>query len=123
MHPTEKRPTTVKPADSNHDQLQDKARDLKSYLREAEKLRALATQCSIEGDLKNAYILLGNAASMALEKIPTHRDFAALLNPRQRDAVNLVSIFSIPPPFASLHYTAWPEYTGRHERNQIYSRS
>ncbi|KAF5373417.1 hypothetical protein D9615_009472 [Tricholomella constricta] len=81
--------TIAQLADTALDNLWDETRDLKHYLRTAEKYRKLARQHIMDGDLENAFVMFAKAATLVLEKIPTHRDFTTLLTGAQRHNLTL----------------------------------
>ncbi|GLB39540.1 putative prokaryotic homologs of the JAB domain containing protein [Lyophyllum shimeji] len=89
MKPTGKPATIAQLAEAALDNLWDETRELKHYLRTAEKYRKQARQHVVEGDLENAFVMFAKAATLVLEKIPTHRDFTTLLNPAQRNNLTL----------------------------------
>lgn len=91
-----RRPATIAElAQAALDNLWDERRDLKHYLRTAEKYRRDARKYINEGDLESAFIEFARAATLVLEKLPSHRDFHTLLNANQRHNLTLVSTFSI----------------------------
>ncbi|KAF8064862.1 hypothetical protein FPV67DRAFT_1671168 [Lyophyllum atratum] len=89
MNPPRKPSSIAQLAEAALDNLWDETRDLKYYLRTAEKYRKVARQHVVENDLESAFIMFAKAATLVLEKIPTHRDFATLLNQAQRQNLTL----------------------------------
>ncbi|KAG5651947.1 hypothetical protein H0H81_006831 [Sphagnurus paluster] len=89
MDPNRKPPTIAELAEEALDNLWDESRELKYYLRMAEKYRNLARQHVVDNDLESAFVMFAKAATLVLEKIPTHRDFARLLNAVQRNNLTL----------------------------------
>jgi len=73
--------------------LYDERRDLKHYLRNAEKYRRTAKELLRAGDLEAAFVEFAKAATLVLEKLPTHRDYHNLLNSEQRHNLGLVSLY------------------------------
>jgi STAM-binding protein len=71
--------------------LWDPSRDLKYWLRTAQKYRNDGKQYADEGDYENAFIHFAKAATIVLEKLPTHRDYHDVLNVSQRHNLGLVS--------------------------------
>ncbi|EAU83758.2 hypothetical protein CC1G_07493 [Coprinopsis cinerea okayama7 len=87
-HP--KRPASIAElADKALEHGWDDGRDLKHYLRMAEKYRKEGKDFAKQGDLESAFVLLAKAATLVLEKLPTHRDYQTLLNPAQRNNLAL----------------------------------
>jgi STAM-binding protein len=65
--------------------LYDERRDLKQHLRAAEKNRRTAKELHKAGDLEAAFVEYAKAATLVLEKVPTHRDYHTLTNDQQRN--------------------------------------
>ena len=65
--------------------LYDERRDLKHHLRAAEKNRRTAKELHKMGDLEAAFVEYAKAATLVLEKLPGHRDYASLTNDQQRN--------------------------------------
>lgn len=74
------------------DGLYDETRDLKHYLRNAEKYRRTAKELLKAGDTEAAFVEFAKAATLVLEKLPTHRDYHSLLTNEQRHNLGLVRI-------------------------------
>lgn len=68
----------------------DEGRELKHFLRIAEKSRKDGKEFARRGDLENAFVSFARAATLVLEKLPTHRDYKKLLNESQRQNLMLV---------------------------------
>ncbi|KZT00710.1 uncharacterized protein LAESUDRAFT_529647 [Laetiporus sulphureus 93-53] len=68
----------------------DPNKGLKHWLRTAEKARRTAEQLVKDGDYENAFVNYAKAATVVLEKIPTHRDYSVLLTPDQRKNLDMV---------------------------------
>jgi STAM-binding protein len=75
-----------------HQDLYDDRQELKHYLRAADKYRRNAKHLVAEGDLEGAFIQFAKAATLVLEKLPTHRDYQTLLNAEQRHNLGLVRV-------------------------------
>lgn len=43
------------------------------------------------GDLENAFVEYAKAATLILDRMPTHREYMTRLNPQQRDSLTAVS--------------------------------
>ncbi|KAI9464131.1 hypothetical protein BJY52DRAFT_1107343, partial [Lactarius psammicola] len=69
----------------------DDARPFKSWLRTAENGRRDAKSYQEQGDLESAFIEFARAATIVLEKIPSHPDYRVLLTSTQRHNMGLVS--------------------------------
>ena len=83
-------PTITELSERALDNLYDESKPLKHYLRLAERYRKDARDYYSKGDFDNAFILFARAATLVLDKLPTHREFYTLLNPIQRNNLNLV---------------------------------
>ena len=93
----QRRPATITElAERALDNLYEEKKPLKHYLKLAERYRKDAKDYNSRGDLENAFIYFARAATLALDKLPTHREFYALLNPTQRSNLNLVRTFCHP---------------------------
>lgn len=77
--------------------LWDPSRDLKYWLRTAQRYRNDGKTFADDGDYENAFIQFARAATIVLEKLPTHRDYHEILSVSQRHNLGLVSIFSCTP--------------------------
>lgn len=92
-----RRPATIAElAERALDNLWDESKELKYYLRVAEKYRRDGKDFVQKGDLESAFVEFARAATLVLEKLPSHRDYHTLLNAAQRHNLGLVSI-----PFGS----------------------
>lgn len=69
----------------------DENRDLKQTLRITEKTWKEARELHQSGRLEKAFVVLARAATLILEKIPTHKHYSTLLNSTQRHNLALVS--------------------------------
>lgn len=87
----QRRPSSIAElADKALDNAYDEGKDLKYYLRIAERYRKEGKEVAKQGDLETAFVLLAKAATLVLEKLPNHRDYQTLLNPSQRNNLTLV---------------------------------
>ncbi|KAH9903372.1 hypothetical protein C8Q73DRAFT_674442 [Cubamyces lactineus] len=67
---------------------------LKHWLRTAEKARRLGDQLVKDNDYEGAFVEYAKAATIVLEKLPTHREYDTLLNADQRSNLGMVSLLS-----------------------------
>ncbi|KAG5640781.1 hypothetical protein DXG03_007198 [Asterophora parasitica] len=89
MDPNRRPASIAQLAEKALDNLWDESRDLKHFVRLAEKYRKAARQHVVENDLENAFVMFARAATLVLEKIPTHRDYTHVLTPPQRQNLSL----------------------------------
>lgn len=75
--------------------LWDPSKPLKHWLRTAEKARKSGNSYVEAGDYELAFIEYARAATLVLEKLPTHREYQILLTSAQRANLGLVSIISL----------------------------
>ncbi|KAI0356862.1 hypothetical protein OH77DRAFT_175344 [Trametes cingulata] len=66
---------------------------LKHWLRTAEKARRTAESLIQAHDYEGAFVEYAKAATIVLEKLPTHREYQTLLNADQRNNLGMVSLF------------------------------
>jgi len=71
---------------------------LKGWLRLAESIRRDARRFREGGDIDSAFVEYAKAATIVLEKIPSHPDYRVLLSTTQRDNMVLVSYFYLIGP-------------------------
>lgn len=64
---------------------------LKHWLRTAEKARRTAESLIQAHDYEAAFVEYAKAATIVLEKLPTHREYQTLLNADQRSNLGMVS--------------------------------
>jgi USP8 dimerisation domain len=96
------RPATIAElADKAREDIWDPNKHLKHWLRTAELSRKYGKQYAEDGDFERSFVQLARAATIILEKMPTHRDYTTLLNASQRHNLSLVSI-----PFTAFCFTA-----------------
>ena len=74
---------------------------LKHWLRTAEKARRLGDQLVKDNDYEGAFVEYAKAATIVLEKLPTHREYDTLLNADQRSNLGMVSLLSFYIPDTS----------------------
>lgn len=99
-----KRPATINElAEQALEGLWDDSKELKHYLRVAEKYRREGKESLDRGDLEPAFIAFARAATLVLEKLPNHRDYKAVLNAGQRQNLSLVRITSCDTSLSSEH--------------------
>lgn len=86
------RPATIAElAEKSREDLWDPNKHLKHWLRTAELARKSGKQYAENGDYERSFIQLARAATIILEKMPTHRDYNTLLTSNQRNNLVLVS--------------------------------
>ena len=91
------RPATIAElADKSREDLWDPNKHLKHWLRTAELARKSGKQYAESGDYERSFIQLARAASIILEKMPTHKDYNTLLTTSQRNNLVLVSLTFLP---------------------------
>jgi USP8 dimerisation domain len=73
--------------------LGDDPKPFKAWLRIAENARRDAKTFQEHGDLESAFVEYAKAATIVLEKIPSHPDYRVLLSTTQRHNMGLVSYF------------------------------
>ena len=81
--------------------LGDDVRPFKTWLRIAETARRDAKGFQERGDLESAFIEFARAATIVLEKIPSHADYRVLLSQTQRHNMGLVSGLNQLAPYIS----------------------
>ena len=74
-----------------NDGLWDPSKPLKHWLRTAEKARKLGNTYVEAEDYELAFIEYARAATLVLEKLPTHSEYKTLLSSTQRSNLGLVS--------------------------------
>jgi hypothetical protein len=79
------------------DDLWDERRELKFYLRSAERHRKTGKEYAQGGDLEAAFVEFAKAATLVLERLPTHKDYLTVLTTEQRYNLGLVCI-ELPTP-------------------------
>jgi STAM-binding protein len=88
-----RRPSTIAElAERALENIYDEHRELKYYLRIAEKYRHDAMDFLQRGDLESAFVEFARAATLVLEKLPTHKDYHVILSAAQRRNLGLVRI-------------------------------
>lgn len=69
----------------------DPAKDFKYWLKFAERSRHAGQAYDLQGDFENAFVEYAKAATLILDKIPTHRDYQGRLDSTQRETLISVS--------------------------------
>jgi len=88
-----RRPASISElAQRARDDLWDERRELKFYLRSAERHRKAGKEYVRGGDLEAAFVEFAKAATLVLEKLPTHKDYLTVLTVEQRHNLGLVCI-------------------------------
>lgn len=86
-----KKPATIATlAERALENIWDENKELKYFLRIAERSRKEGKEFYKRGDLENAFVSFARAATLVLEKLPTHRDYKRLLSESQRENLMLV---------------------------------
>jgi len=78
-------------ADRARDDLWDPSKDVRHLLVTAQNHRAAGTGYVEAGDLEGAFVEYARAATIVVEKVPSHRDFCTSLTVDQRYNLALVS--------------------------------
>ena len=73
----------------------DERKELKHFLRIAERSRKDGKEFVKQGDLENAFVSFARAATLVVEKLPTHRDYSKFLDESQRQNLLLVCDLAI----------------------------
>ncbi|KAL1698584.1 hypothetical protein EV121DRAFT_284675 [Schizophyllum commune] len=71
------------------DNLWDDRKELKFYLRQAEQYRKDGKTFAAHGDHENAFVSFARAATLVLDKLPTHRDYRTMLSDKHRHNLGL----------------------------------
>lgn len=93
------RPATIAElADKSREDPWDATKHLKHWLRIAELARKSGKQYAENGDYERSFIQLARAATIILDRMPSHKDYNTLLTTTQRNNLVLVSLstFSLP---------------------------
>lgn len=86
------RPATIAElADRARDDLWDPSKGVKYWLKTGESHRRAGKGFFEVGDLESAFVEYAKAATIVLEKLPLHRDYATTLTTDQRHNLGLVS--------------------------------
>ena len=103
------RPATIAElADKSREELWDPNKHLKHWLRTAELARKSGKQYAENGDYERSFVQLARAATIILEKMPSHRDYNTLLTSSQKHNLILVSLsLSLSPSFLAGPYLAF----------------
>ena len=88
--PSRKPATIAALAERALEDIWDERKELKHFLRIAERSRKEGKEYVKHGDLENAFVSFARAATLVLEKLPTHRDYKKLLSESQRQNLTLV---------------------------------
>ncbi|KAH9854548.1 hypothetical protein C2E23DRAFT_726199 [Lenzites betulinus] len=90
------RPATIAElAAQAQENLWDPSLGLKHWLRTAEKARRTAESLTQAHEYESAFVEYAKAATIVLEKLPTHREYQTLLNADQRSNLGMVSSCSL----------------------------
>lgn len=88
--PSSQRPASIAElAERAREGVWDDSRDLKHWLRIAEKYRNEGKRLLEQNDIEGAFVILAKAATLVLEKMPTHRDYQTMLTAAQRNNLTL----------------------------------
>ncbi|EJD07043.1 uncharacterized protein FOMMEDRAFT_144833 [Fomitiporia mediterranea MF3/22] len=85
--PTPKRPASIQELAQRAEINWDASKDFKFWLKVAERARHAGQVHDLHGDLENAFVEYARAATLILNKIPTHRDCHTRLDQIQRDTL------------------------------------
>ncbi|KAI0752757.1 hypothetical protein C8Q80DRAFT_473427 [Daedaleopsis nitida] len=113
------RPATIAElAAQAQENLWDPSKGLKHWLRTAEKARRNAEALIQNSNFEGAFVEYAKAATIVLEKLPTHREYQTLLNADQRHNLGMVSTQAIAGlvnasdgrqcPLSNLAASSWP---------------
>jgi hypothetical protein len=83
----------------------DPSRELKYWLRIAQKYRNDGKEFVAQGALEHAFIAFARSATIVLEKLPMHRDYQVLLSEPQRTNLQLVSVVPTYPSHMHMPHT------------------
>lgn len=86
-------PTISELAERGKQNLWDPAKPLKHWLRTAEAHKRAAQAFEDNRDLENAFLEYAKAATIVVDKIPSHSEYHTVLNPLQRKNLGLVSYY------------------------------
>ncbi|EJD01861.1 uncharacterized protein FOMMEDRAFT_20646, partial [Fomitiporia mediterranea MF3/22] len=84
---TPKRPASIQELAQRAEINWDASKDFKFWLKVAERARHAGQDHDLHGDLENAFVEYARAATLILDKIPTHRDYHTRLDQIQRDTL------------------------------------
>jgi hypothetical protein len=90
--------------------LGDGARPFKTWLRIAENARRDAKSFLDQGNLESAFVEYAKAATIVLEKIPSHPEYRVLLSTTQRHNMGLVSYFLPLVPMSAVRLVVYLPY-------------
>ena len=92
------RPATIAElAEKSRQDPWDRNKSLKHWLRTAELARKAGKQFAEDGDYERSFVQLARAATIILERMPTHKDYHTLLSADQRRNLVLVSPSTLHP--------------------------
>lgn len=87
-----RRPATIAElAEAARIDLWDATKGLKHWLRTAERARKAGKTFHEEGNWEAAFVEYARAATLVLDKLPTHREYSTLLTVDQRHNLSMVS--------------------------------
>ena len=90
---TTRRPLSIAElADRALHNLWDPSRSLKQWLKAADGFRKAGSSYADAGELEAAFVEFAKAATIILEKLPTHKEYYTVLSPTQRYNLGLVSV-------------------------------
>lgn len=73
----------------------DPSKPLKHWLRTAEKARKVGQGHVDNHNYESAFVEFAKAATIILEKLPTHNEYQVLLNADQRHNLGMVSVLGV----------------------------
>ena len=82
-----KRPPSIPELAERAEIAWDASKDFKFWLKTAERARHLGQRYDSAADYENAFVEYARAATLILDKIPTHRDYHTRLDAAQRETL------------------------------------
>ncbi|KAI5119469.1 hypothetical protein M0805_007203 [Coniferiporia weirii] len=116
--PLPRRPASIQELAQRAELIWDPSKDFKFWLKFAERARHAGQDHDLRGDLENAFVEYAKAATLILDKIPTHRDYQTRLDATQRETLIIKGkgvldrMGMIKPPLIDRH-NAWEEAQAR----------
>jgi len=86
------RPITIAELGAAARNHKDECPNIKAYLRLADQLRREGKDLADAQEYESAFVAFARAASIVLEKIPSHKDYTGALKQQQRMNLTLVSV-------------------------------
>lgn len=86
------RPASIHELAQRAEIIWDPTKDFKFWLKFAERARHAGQNYDLSNDLENAFVEYAKAATLILDKIPTHKEYQTRLDATQRDTLIIVSL-------------------------------